>query len=65
LEDRVFISKKEFKNRKYLGSGGIGLFRNTLWAAIGTKRNVRRAKPEAVAQFADDMRSEVFKALGV
>jgi DGQHR domain-containing protein len=65
LEDGAFISKKEFKNRKYLGSGGIGLFRNTLWAAIGTKRNLRRAKPEAVAQFADDMRSEVFKALGV
>jgi DGQHR domain-containing protein len=34
LEDDVFIGKTVFKNRKYLGSGGIGLFRNTLWAAL-------------------------------
>src|SRR5208282_6331336 len=46
LQDGVFIGKKEFKNRKYLGSGGIGLFRDTLWAAAGTRRNLRRARPE-------------------
>ena len=36
LQDGAFIEKKEFKNRMYLGSGGIGFFRDTLWAALGT-----------------------------
>lgn len=65
LKDGVFIGKKEFKNRKYLGSGGIGLFRNTLWAAAGAKRNLRRASPDRIAQAADEMRSKVFRTLGI
>ncbi len=65
LQDGVFIGKKELKNRKYLGSGGLGLFRDTLWAAIKTKRNLRRAKPERIAEIANEMRSQVFKALGI
>ena len=65
LQDGVFIGKKEFKNRKYLGSGGIGLFRNTLWAAAGAKRNLRRMSPDRIAQAADEMRSKVFRALGI
>jgi hypothetical protein len=65
LKDGVFIGKKEFKNRKYLGSGGIGLFRNTLWAAAGAKRNLRRASPDRIALAADEMRSKVFRALGI
>lgn len=63
-DDDVFIGKKEFKNRKYLGSGGIGLFRDTLWAALGTK-NLRRAKPETIAQEAAEVRSKVLKGLGI
>lgn len=65
LENGVFIGKKEFKDRKYLGSGGIGLFRDTLWAAIKGRSNLRRAKPEKIAQAAADMRAQVFKALGI
>jgi DGQHR domain-containing protein len=65
LEDGEFIAKNEFKNRKYLGSGGIGLFRDTLWAAIGTKTDLRRAKPEKIGQIANGMRSRVFTALGI
>lgn len=65
LKDGVFIGKQEFKNRKYLGSGGIGLFRDTLWAAMGAKRKLLRMKPERIAQIADGMRSQVFKALGI
>ncbi|MGH9428907.1 MAG: DGQHR domain-containing protein, partial [Terriglobia bacterium] len=56
LEGAVFIGKKEFKNRKYLGSGGIGLFRDTLWAVLATKRNLRQASPERISQIARDMR---------
>lgn len=65
LDDGVFIGKKEFKNRKYLGSGGIGLFRDTLWAAVGRRRNLRRAKPEKIAEIAKRTRSQAFKALGI
>jgi DGQHR domain-containing protein len=64
LEDGVFIDKKEFKNRKYLGSGGIGLFRDTLWAATETKRDLRRTNPEKIAQIAKGVRSHAFKFLG-
>ena len=30
----MFISKSRFREKGYLGSGGIGRFRDTLWAAI-------------------------------
>ena len=60
-----FIDKNEFKNRKYLGSGGIRLFRDTLWAATGTKRNLRRMKPENVSELAKEIRAEAFEALGI
>lgn len=65
LQDGVFIGKQELKNRKYLGSGGIGLFRDTLWAAIKTKSNLRRVKPETISQIASETRSRVFKALEI
>ncbi|HEX4002889.1 MAG TPA: DGQHR domain-containing protein [Candidatus Acidoferrales bacterium] len=65
LHDGVFIDKKEFKNRKYLGSGGIGLFRDTLWAATTTTRDLRRVKPEKVAQIAKGIRAKTFKSLGI
>lgn len=65
LHERVFIGKKEFKDRKYLGSGGIGLFRDTLWAAIGAKRNLHRAKPEKIAKMADQTRATVSKSLKI
>jgi DGQHR domain-containing protein len=65
LQDGTFIGKKELKNRKYLGSGGIGLFRDTLWAAIATKANLRKAKPERIARIAAQTRSHVLKSLGI
>jgi DGQHR domain-containing protein len=65
LQDGMFIGKKEFKNRKYLGSGGIGLFRDTLWAATAKEVNLRRAKPERIADIARGIRSKVFRSLGI
>ncbi len=65
LQDGVFIGKSDFKNRKYLGSGGIGLFRDTLWAAISKKVDVRRTKPERIAKLAKGVRSKVLKSLGI
>ncbi|MBI3664340.1 MAG: DGQHR domain-containing protein [Acidobacteria bacterium] len=65
LQDGTFIGKREFKNRKYLGSGGIGLFRDTLWAAMGAKLNLRRAKSERIARVAGEMRAKVHRALEI
>jgi DGQHR domain-containing protein len=65
LDNDVFIGKTEFKNRKYLGSGGIGLFRDTLWAALGTKPVPRRADPEKIAMVAGRIQSKVYRALGI
>jgi DGQHR domain-containing protein len=64
LENGALIDKKEFKNRKYLGSGGLALLRNTLWAATQKKTNPR-AKAEKIAQLAAGPRDRIFKALGI
>jgi hypothetical protein len=65
LDSGVFIGKTEFKNRKYLGSGGIGLFRDTLWAALGTKPVPRRADLEKIAKVARRIQSKAHRALGI
>jgi DGQHR domain-containing protein len=65
LQDGVFIGKKELRNRKYLGSGGIGLFRDTLWAGIKTTSDLRRAKPERITEIANEMRSKIFKVMEI
>jgi DGQHR domain-containing protein len=65
LEKKAFISKEKFKARGYLGSGGIGRFRDTLWAAVsGQKKLVRTLKAEKIAMMAEKNRETVFKALG-
>lgn len=61
--DKIFINKRDFKERKYLGSGGIGLFRNTLWAALGSDDSVKKWGPERISAFADEVRARATKAL--
>jgi DGQHR domain-containing protein len=61
--DGVFIDKSVFKERKYLGSGGIGLFRNTLWAAFGAEGTVKRWGPERIAEAAEEVRAKARRAL--
>src|SRR5262249_3880281 len=48
LDDGVFIGKDKFKKRGYLGSGGIGRFRDMLWAATLGKTKLGRLKPETI-----------------
>jgi len=64
LHKGTFIDRKEFKNRKYLGSGGLALLRNSLWAATRKKINPR-AKAEKIAQLAAKPRAQTFTALGI
>jgi DGQHR domain-containing protein len=65
LDRGVFIGKKEFKNRKYLGSGGIGLFRDTLWAAAGANRKLATKKAEKISKIANGFRATISGELGV
>jgi DGQHR domain-containing protein len=62
-DDKIFIDKRVFKERKYLGSGGIGLFRNTLWAAFGSEDTVKRWGPDRIAAVAEEVRTKATRAL--
>lgn len=65
LEAGVFIGKDKFKERGYLGSGGIGRFRNSLWAVVtGKGRITKSTKPDEVSDLADQSRQLVFSKLG-
>jgi DGQHR domain-containing protein len=57
-----FIPKVDFRTKGFLGSGGIGRFRDTLWAAVGPKR-VSRLSDERRATLADAYRSKVYSEL--
>jgi DGQHR domain-containing protein len=65
LEKGKFISKDKFKKFGYLGSGGIGRFRNVLWAStIGTYSGTVR-KIEKIAEIATKNRNTILKELGL
>jgi len=57
-----FISKADFRKKDYLGSGGIGRFRDTLWAAVGTA-SVGRMSPERRAELASAHRERAYSEL--
>lgn len=64
LEKGIFISKEKFKAKGYLGSGGIGRFRDSLWAVVyGNRRLTSRTKPEIIAEYAEENRGSVSKEL--
>jgi len=63
LDANVFIDKSVFKGRKYLGSGGIGLFRDTLWAAFGATESVVRFDAERISGLANQTRAKATRAL--
>lgn len=61
-KDGRFISKADFRTKGYLGSGGIGRFRDTLWAAVGTSK-VGRTSPEKRAILASEYRKKAHEQL--
>lgn len=63
LDEGVFMSKEEFKTKNFLGSGGIGRFRDTLWAALDSPKKINTTSDTKLAQLADNNRSKVFKGL--
>jgi len=63
FHDGKFVAKDEFKKLGFLGSGGIGRFRDRLWAAAFKGRKLGKLKPELITAAADQARADVNKAL--
>lgn len=61
LDNDVFLDKTKFKKRGYLGSGGIGRFRDALWASILRKRRLVSKKPEEISKLANSSK-KIIKA---
>jgi DGQHR domain-containing protein len=65
LHREKFIVKGEFKTKRFLGSGGIGRFRDTLWAAALVERRIASLDDEKKAALASQHRSTVYSKLGI
>ena len=63
LRGDKFLAKGEFKKKGFLGSGGIGRFRDTLWAASIGASDVARLPPEKRAELAEKNRAKVYAEL--
>lgn len=61
LEKEVFIDRKKFKAKGFLGSGGLARFRDLLWASVNKKTS--RLKPNTVSKYAEENRAVVAKYL--
>ena len=64
LRNHKFVEKEEFKKLGFLGSGGIGRFRNLLWAATLTNAKFDTNNHDQIAIIAENARGIVNKAIG-
>ncbi len=64
-EGGKFVSKDSFKKLGFLGSGGIGRFRDRLWAAAFTERTLSRVSEKRIAILADGARRVVNNGLHI
>jgi DGQHR domain-containing protein len=62
LKAGEFLGKKEIKAKRYLGTGGIALFRDALWAAAG-RADFPRGDVEKIANLAQLNRAHVMEKL--
>lgn len=63
LKNGAFLDKDEFKERRYLGAGGIGLFRNVLWAAAGGTHPIKDLDEDEIAALAQKNRDKIERQL--
>lgn len=54
-----FISRGDFKKLGFLGSGGIGRFRDLLWAAVDPNFSGLKHSPEEIAELAASQRMDL------
>ena len=60
LEKGKFVSREVFTEKGYLGSGGIGRFRDLLWASLNKKFDSKKSTDsEYVNKIAESVRGEV------
>jgi DGQHR domain-containing protein len=65
LHKNKFVAKSEFKKLGFLGSGGIGRFRNLLWASAFKRTKLdKHISPSQIADLASQAHSKVNQALG-
>lgn len=62
LKNGKFLDKATFKQRQYLGAGGVGRFRDVLWAAVGT-RPLKGLGEDEIAVLAERNRAKVAQGL--
>jgi DGQHR domain-containing protein len=63
LQKGVFIDKDKFKELGYLGSGGIGRFRDSLWAVINGKKRSVKYTPHKISELAKENQGLVWSQL--
>ncbi|MEK6406644.1 MAG: DGQHR domain-containing protein [Acidobacteriota bacterium] len=59
LENNRFIPKGKFRQKGFLGSGGLARFRDTLWTAALASKRIGQIKPETLAKRASAARARV------
>ncbi len=59
IENGQFLPKKKFKEKGFLGSGGLARFRDTLWAAAVGSQDVSTLAPDALGALAEKHRAHV------
>ena len=64
IHQQKFLAKNEFKEKGYLGSGGVARFRDTLWAAALGTSDVRNMDVDRIEVLAEKNRAKVAEELG-
>jgi len=65
MRNGKFLAKGEFRRKGFLGSGGLGRFRDSLWAAVlATETLPAGIKPERLSELANECHVEVKSTLG-
>jgi DGQHR domain-containing protein len=59
LESGKFLSKRDFKDKGFVGSGGLARFRDRLWATVGNRRLVGQMDSEEISELASRNRGKV------
>ena len=63
LKAGKFMDRKGFKREGYLGSGGIGRFRNRLWGSVFEETDISRWSDERIAKLAAANRELVAESM--
>lgn len=63
LDMERFLAKKKFKEKGFLGSGGLARFRDTLWAAALSRHDVSNLSTDELVELAETHRKKVSSEL--